>query len=170
MDKLQVLVSTIQYRSSAANRSSVPCCKGVVNFVQYYSYFETNVFCIGFRDFFINTVELRASNELSGTDHTGDIVSFTAVGSGADGTTRPWVCYTNGNPTNVKWQTPDGGAISTGDNVAPINSVVTRIVGDPSGVVLSRGTNYFSPDGDYCCVLTMDGTESERRCVTFSEY
>ncbi len=40
-------------------------------------------------------VELRASNEAVGTDRTGDIVSFTAVGSGA-GTDppRPWVVHT----------------------------------------------------------------------------
>ncbi len=116
-------------------------------------------------------VELRESAELVGTDHTGDIVSFPAVGSGAEGTIpRPWVCYTLpiNNPTNVEWQTPDGVTIPAGGNVAPDDSVVTRtIIG---GFALSRGINYFSPDGDYCCVLTMDGTESERRCVTFSEY
>ncbi len=117
---------------------------------------------------------MRESEEPDGTDHTGDIVNFTAVGSGAGSDRpRPWVCYTLPNkigPTNVQWQTPDGVIIPTGGNVAPDDSVVTRKVGNPSGVVLSRGTNYFSPDGDYCCVLTMNGTESERRCVTFSEY
>ncbi len=123
-------------------------------------------------------VELRESEEPVGTDHTGDIVSFTAVGSGATGTTpRPWVCYTapNTDPTNVEWQTPDGTSITTTGTTASENQLVTRSfvgTGDSTlaGVVLARGTNYFSPDGDYCCVLTMDGTESERRCVTFSEY
>ncbi len=118
---------------------------------------------------------MRESAEPAGTDHTGDIVSFTKVGSGAYGTIpRPWFCYTHStsnNPTNVEWQTPDGVTIPTGDIVAPDNSIVTRSVNVyPSGIVLSRGTDYFSPDGDYCCVLTMDDTESERRCVTFSEY
>ncbi len=121
-------------------------------------------------------VELRESAEPVGTDHTGDIVSFTAVGSGAEGTSpRPWVCYTlpvndNNDPTNVEWQTPDGVNIVRGD--PPVNDgVATRLIrGQTPGIVLSRGTNYFSPNGDYCCVLTMDGTESERRCVTFSEY
>ncbi len=112
---------------------------------------------------------MRESAEPGGTDHTGDIVSFTAVGSGAEGTTpHPWICYTNRNPNNVEWQTPDGITIPTGDDVAPDDSVVTRTLS--VGLVLSRGTNYYSPDGDYCCVLTMDGTESEKRCVTFSEY
>ena len=121
---------------------------------------------------FNTAVELKESAEPPGTDHTGDIVNFPAVGSGAEGTTpRPWVCYTlpnNIGPTNVQWETPDGVTIPSGGIVASNDSVVTRVIG--GGVVLSRGTNYFSPDGDYCCVLTMNGTESERRCVTFSEY
>ncbi len=121
---------------------------------------------------------MRESAEPAGTDHTGDIVSFTAVGSGTPGNPRPWFCYTlpDGNdnspaPTNVKWQTPDGATIPIGGNVASDDSVVTRLAGGPTpGIILARGTNYISPDGDYCCVLTTDGTESERRCVTFSEY
>ena len=121
-------------------------------------------------------VELRESAEPAGTDHTGDIVSFTAVGSGATGFPRPWFCYTlplsqDNAPTNVEWQTPDGVPIPSGTTPAAANSIVTRRVGGQTpGVILYRGTNYFSPDGDYCCVLTMDSTESERRCVTFSEY
>ena len=124
-------------------------------------------------------VELRESAEPSGTDHTGDIVSFTAVGTGADGTTpRPWVCYTapitpgrNEPHTNVEWQTPDGASILFDTTPIADNSIVARADGGTTpGVILYRGTNYFFPDGDYCCVLTMDGTESERRCVTFSEY
>ena len=34
-------------------------------------------------------VELRESAEPAGTDHTGDIVSFTAVGSGAGSFSNP---------------------------------------------------------------------------------
>ncbi len=120
-------------------------------------------------------VELKASNEPVGTDHTGDIVNFTAVGSGADGTIRPWVCYTlppSSNPdSNVQWQTPDGTNIERMSGIARSNSLVTRIFSNSAtaGVILSRGTGYFSPDGDYCCVLTIGSTET-RRCVTFSEY
>ena len=121
---------------------------------------------------FNTAVELKESAEPPGTNHTGDIVSFTAVRSGAGSDQpRPWICYTlpnNIGPTNVQWETLDGVTIPTGGNIAPNDSVVTRVIG--GGVVLSHGTNYFSPHGDYCCVLTMDGTESERRCVTFSEY
>ncbi len=114
--------------------------------------------CVGFLD------RLAASNEPSPTDHTGDIISFTDVGSGA-GTDppRPWVCYTSVT-SNVEWQTPDGTTIATGANPAPDNDVVTRT--NFVGIILSRGTGYFSPDGEYCCVRT--GT-TQRRCLTFSE-
>ncbi len=103
---------------------------------------------------------MRESAESAGTDHTGDIVSFTAVGSGVSDTLpRPWVCYTlplgsiNGPTTsNVEWQGPDGVDIMRGDPPAD-DSIVTRLVEwITPGVVLSRGTSYFSPDGDYCCV------------------
>ncbi len=121
-------------------------------------------------------VELRASNEDAGTDRTGRIVNFTAVGSGAGmDPPRPWVCFTlpvNVDPdSNVQWQTPDGANIERMSGIAPDNIVVTRAFSNvgAAGVVLYRGTGYFSPDGDYCCVLTIGGTET-RRCVTFSEY
>ena len=41
------------------------------------------------------SARLAASSEPDGTDHTGEIISFSDVGSGA-GTDppRPWVCYT----------------------------------------------------------------------------
>ncbi len=119
---------------------------------------------------------MRASNEDAGTDRTGDIVSFTAVGSGVGmDPPRPWVCFTlplNTDPdSSVQWQTPDGANIGRMSGTAPDNSVITRTFsnGGAAGVVLYRGTNYFSPDGDYCCVLTISSTET-RRCVTFSEY
>ncbi len=126
-------------------------------------------------DVLFTAVELKASNEPVGTDHTGRIVSFTDVGSGV-GTAppRPWVCYTlplNTDPSNVQWQTPNGANIERMSGTALDNSVVTRTFSNDgaAGVVLSHGTGYFSPDGDYCCVLTIGSTET-RRCVTFSEY
>ncbi len=128
--------------------------------------------------FSFTSVELRESAEPAGIDHTGDIVSFTAIGTGAEGTSpRPWFCYTlpfghydAPAPTNVEWQTPDGINIVRGDTPGD-DGVATRLVGGPTpGIVLARGTNHTSPDGDYCCVLTMNGTESEKKCVTFSEY
>ena len=130
-----------------------------------------------FTSMFMHAVELRESVEPAGTDHTGDIVSFTDVGSGS-GNPRPWVCYTapftsdiSSPHSNVEWQTPGSASIPSGTTPAVDNSIITRSFGGGTpGVLLARGTNYFSPDGDYCCVLTMSSTESERRCVTFSEY
>ncbi len=108
---------------------------------------------------------LAASNEPSTTDHTGEIISFTAVGSGAGSDPpRPWLCYTS-DISDVEWQRPDGTTIATGANPAPDNDVVTRA--NNLLLILSRGINYFSPDGEYCCVRT--GT-TQRKCVTFSEY
>ena len=41
------------------------------------------------------------------------------------------------------------------------------ITGVPGAVVLARGPDHFSPDGEHCCVRNNDNTH--RRCVTFSE-
>ncbi len=116
---------------------------------------------------------MRESAEPFGTDHTGDIVSFTAVGTGEPGTTpRPWVCYTQPSgiiPLNVDWYTPDGAVVPY-TNVPATDGISQYINGgsDPGNVLL-RGINYYSPDGDYCCVLAKSCTAPERRCVTFSE-
>ncbi len=114
------------------------------------------------------TVELRASHEPEGTDHTGEIISFSAVGSGALGTLpRPWVCYTSTtNSAGVEWQFPDGTTVPTGGAVATGDQLITRVIG--GGVALSRGPTHNSPDGEHCCVVTVDPTQ--RLCVTFSEY
>ncbi len=115
------------------------------------------------------SVELRESAEPAGTDHTGRIVSFTAVGSGAPGSPRPWVCYTGPNdPINALWVAPDGAAIASDVSPAADNTVEMRLVND--GVAFSRGTGYLSPDGDYCCVIVNSFSGLESSCVTFSEY
>ena len=64
-------------------------------------------------------MRLAASNEDDGTDHTGEITSFTDIGSGdASGLPpRPWVCYTS-DFSNVEWQYPNGNAVPTQGGVA----------------------------------------------------
>ncbi len=113
------------------------------------------------------TVRLAASNEPSSIDHTGEIISFTDIGSGGGAPTypppRPWVCYTT-NTNNVVWQFPDGTAVPAGAEIATGDQLITRI---NERFVLLRGPTHNSPDGEHCCVRT--GT-SERRCVTFSEW
>ncbi len=85
-------------------------------------------------------VELRESAEPVGTDHTGDIVSFTAVGTGKPGTTpRPWVCYTQLPsgiiPLNVDWYTPDGAFVPYAN--APATDGISQYINggsDPGNV------------------------------------
>ncbi len=110
-------------------------------------------------------MRLAASNEDSPIDHTGEIISFSDIGTGAGAASnlpRPWICY-NTNINNVVWQFPDGTAVPAGVEPVTGDQLFTR-VGAPR--ILSRGPTYNSPDGEHCCVRT---TTNERRCVTFSE-
>ncbi|XP_064386241.1 P-selectin-like isoform X3 [Halichondria panicea] len=108
---------------------------------------------------------LAASNEFGdGTDHTGEIISFTDVGSGASGTPRPWLCFTE-DTGSVLWLFPNGSALQLESRVLAVeDEVFIRDVPD-FGVVLHRGPAHFSPDGEHCCVRT---ATNERRCVTFT--
>ena len=112
-------------------------------------------------------MRLAASNEPSSTDHSGEIISFTAIGSGVASVTvlpRPWVCYTTGGTNTVEWQFPDGTAVPAGVEPVTGDQLITR---PTDRYVLSRGPTHNSPDGEHCCVRT---TTNERRCVTFSEW
>ena len=118
--------------------------------------------------FMAYTVRLSASNEPIGTDHTGEIIQFSHVGTG-EGTDppRPWLCYTlvAANSTGVEWKFPDGTTVPALGEIATGDQLSVR----PSGVhILSRGPTHYSPDGEHCCVVTADLTQ--RRCVTFSEW
>ncbi len=110
-------------------------------------------------------VRLAASNEPAGTDHTGEITSFSDVGEGG-GTLppRPWGCYTV-NSIGVKWLLPNGDTVVSGTGVATGNQLFTADF-DDGRVILFRGPTHFSPDGEHCCVRT---ATNDRICVTFSE-
>ena len=113
-----------------------------------------------------HTVRLAASNEPPDTDHTGEIISFSDVGSGA-GTNppRPWVCFT-AQTGSVLWLFPDGSALQfESRSLAVQDEVFIRDLPN-FGVALYRGPTHFSPDGEHCCVRT---NTALRRCVTFSE-
>ncbi len=117
--------------------------------------------------FFIHIVRLSDSSEPEGTDHAGKIITFSAVGSGASGFPRPWICYTD-DTSNVEWQFPNGSKIKTVSS-APYLATDTRLFSrfiDHHGIALYRGPDYNSSEGEYCCVRT---TTNERKCVTFSE-
>ncbi|XP_064386238.1 E-selectin-like [Halichondria panicea] len=108
-------------------------------------------------------IRLAASNEPDGTDHTGEIISFSDVGSGASGQPRPWLCYTE-DTGSVLWLFPDGSALQLESrSVAFQDEVFIRDVPN-FAVILYRGPTHFSPDGEHCCVRT---ATNERRCVTF---
>ena len=115
----------------------------------------------------MDSVRLAASNDPDGTDHTGEIISFSDVGSG-HGTDPPaWYCYTS-KTGGVVWQFPNGSAlpINLTKSVAVGDEVFISGVHNPGVVVLHRGPTHFSPDGEHCCARI--GT-TLKRCVTFSE-
>ncbi len=103
-----------------------------------------------------------------GTDHTGEIISFSDVGYGVSSNPPAWYCYTV-YTHGVVWQFPNGSHV-------PINLTKEIAVGDEvfiSGVagvtvVLHRGPSYYSTDGEHCCVRIAEGP-AQRLCVTFSE-
>ena len=115
-------------------------------------------------------MRLAASNEHAGTDHTGEIISFSDVGYGTVDLPRAWYCYTN-NPGGVKWLFPDGSSVpiftGPGRNAVGEELFITSAAGAPGAVILARGPDHFSPDGEHCCVRNNDNTH--RICVTFSE-
>ncbi len=114
------------------------------------------------------TARLASPTEPHDTDHTGEIISFSDVGSGVDTDPPAWYCYVS-NPAGVVWQFPDGRAlpINLTKGIAVDDEVFISGVVDPGAVVLHRGPSHFSPDGEHCCVSNTD--PNLRRCVTFSE-
>ncbi len=114
-------------------------------------------------------MRLSASNEPRSTDHTGEIISFTDIGTGAGDASvppRPWVCYTT-DITNVEWQFPGGTTVPAADGPDPATGDQLNTRHTSGRVILYRGPTHNSPDGEHCCVRT---TTNERRCVTFSEW
>ncbi len=112
-------------------------------------------------------MRLAASNE--GIDHTGEIISFTAIGTGVGPVTalpRPWICFTtNTNNVYVEWQFPDGTTVPAADGNDPATGDQLNTRRDGALLLLYRGPMHNSPDGEHCCVVT-----TTRRCVTFSEW
>ena len=119
--------------------------------------------------YYCHTARLAASNEPPGTDHTGEIISFSDVGSRVGTNLPAWYCYTN--PAGVVWQGPGGSELPIVRDREP-DAVGDElfISGDdyPPAVVLHRGPTHFSPDGEHCCVR-LNTNPNLRRCVTFSE-
>ncbi len=114
------------------------------------------------------SARLASPNEPSDTDHTGEIISFFAVGSGVGTDPRAWYCYT-GVTGGVVWQGPGGTElpIVLGRNAIGDELFISGVV-NPAAVVLHRGPTHFSPHGEHCCVR-VDFGPAQSICVTFSE-
>ena len=115
--------------------------------------------------YYWHTVRLAASNEPPGTDHTGEIISFSDVGSGRGTDLRAWYCYTS-NTGGVVWQDPGGSTLPIGTNRVAVGEELFISGVEQTAIALHRGPTHFSPDGEHCCVRF---NTNERRCVTFSE-
>ena len=113
------------------------------------------------------TARLASPNEPDGTDHTGEIISFSDVGSGVGTDPRAWYCYTS-DSTGVVWQGPGGSELPIVTNKDAVGDqlFISGVAG--VAVVLHRGPTHFSPDGEHCCVR-LNTDPNLRRCVTFSE-
>ncbi len=110
-----------------------------------------------------HTARLAASNEPPGTDHTGEIISFSDVGPGRGTDLRAWYCYTSVT-SGVVWQDPGGCAVPIDTNRVAVDDELFISGVENTAVALHRGPTHFSPGGQHCCVRG-----NERRCVTFSE-
>ena len=103
------------------------------------------------------------------TDYTGQIRQFSEIGRSGGGTTpRPWVCYTqSASSSTVQWQFPNGSVVPSGSGQAMGSEFHQLYLSNDGRLVLTRGPDYNSPDGEYCCVVPFVG--DQRRCVTLSE-
>ena len=101
-------------------------------------------------------------------DYTGQIRQFSEIGVSGMGTTpRPWACYTQrASSSTVQWQFPDGSVVPSGSGQATGSQFYQQYLND-GRLVLIRGPDYNSPDGEYCCVAP--SVADQRRCVTLSE-
>ena len=117
----------------------------------------------------LHTVRIAEAREHFTVDYTGQIRQFSEIGQSGVGTTpRPWVCYTQGVASigsDVQWRTPSGSVVPSGSGQATGSQFYSADIN--SGLVLIRGPDYNSPDGEYCCVITT--ISGQRRCVTLSE-
>ncbi len=119
-------------------------------------------------NYYWHTARLAAPTEPPDTDHTGEIISFSDVGSGIDTDPPAWYCYT-GDPGGIVWQFPNGSNVPINEGIAVGDELFISGVFH-TAVVLHRGPTHFSPDGEHCCVrLNTIPYFFFRRCVTFSE-
>ena len=125
----------------------------------------------------VHTVRIAEAREPVTVDYTGQIRQFSEIGRGGAFSgpnivlPRPWVCYVSDSASlSAQWQLPNGSVVPAAPSESPeaVGSEMYQLAVDNSRLVLYRGTDYNSPDGEYCCVIpTVSG---QRRCVTLSEW
>ena len=72
------------------------------------------------------------------------------------------------------WQLPNGSNVPLGNR--PMGVFIDAVddelfisgIATNTAVLLNRGPDHFSPDGEHCCVRIAGGT-TPSRCLTFSE-
>ena len=120
-----------------------------------------------------HSVRLASPNEPDGTDHTGEIISFSDVGSGVGTDPPAWYCYTD--PSGVVWQGPGGselpivqGRDAVGDELF-ISGVrhTCRCSASWSHTLQSWWRTLLREDCNRGVIVPV--MEVVRRCVTFSE-
>ena len=119
-----------------------------------------------------HTARIAESRQAAPVDYTGEIRQFSEIGRGGSYLTvfpRPWVCYVSDSPSSAQWQWPNGTVVPTrpAGKSEFFGDELYQLVVDGTLLILIRGTEYNSPDGEYCCVITT--VSGQRRCVTLSE-
>ena len=119
----------------------------------------------------VRIVESYEGADDPNADYTGQIRQFSEIGQSGVGTTpRPWVCYTQKTTlSTVQWQTPDGSVVPTVPSgfTQASGSELYQVAIVSTLFALIRGPDYNSPDGEYCCEITI--ASGQRRCVTLSK-
>ncbi len=111
-----------------------------------------------------DTDRLALPNDTSPTDRTGEIISFSDVGPAV---ATAFYCYAS-NIGDVVWQFPNGNEFPVVFGMDAVNNeLFISGIFDPEAVIVHRGPDHFSPDGEHCCVVRPSPTM--RLCVTFSE-
>ncbi|XP_064386182.1 sushi, von Willebrand factor type A, EGF and pentraxin domain-containing protein 1-like isoform X2 [Halichondria panicea] len=109
-------------------------------------------------------IRLALPSDPSGTDRTGQIISFSDFGPGANSVPPALYCYNNNNGA-VTWVFPGGNVPVVFNRPATGDELFISAVGNPRAVILHRGPTHFSPDGEHCC---RRNDNSLRICVTFT--
>ncbi|XP_064386099.1 uncharacterized protein LOC135334748 [Halichondria panicea] len=81
----------------------------------------------------LSVIRLASPTEPPDTDHTGEIISFSDVGSGVATNPPAWYCYTN--PGGAAWKLPNGDSLPVvGDRAAVGNELFINVLMENTAV------------------------------------